>query len=156
MGSHKLIIKPLRAHDIDNTVIVMEYYRDEANLPDGEYDSDVMLETIRNFVIDPTFSWFNMYEGNRVVGLVAGYIVQLPWSRKLIGHIQFIYTLPSHRNLTNAKDLVKTFEDWAINLGATQIDAGDIGIDPERTRVFYSQLGYKEKGCNLSKEMINE
>lgn len=156
MGSCKLIIKPLRAHDIDKTIILMEYYRDEANLPDGEYDSDVMTETIRNYVIDPTASWFNMYDGTRPVGLVAGYVVQLPWSTKLMGHIQFIFTLPSHRNLTNAKELVKVFEDWAINLGAQQMSAGDIGIDTERTRAFYTQLGYTEKGCNLSKEIVNE
>ncbi len=59
MGSRKLIIKPLRAHDVDKTIVLMEYYRDEACLPDGEYDSDAMAETIKNYVVSPVHTWFN-------------------------------------------------------------------------------------------------
>lgn len=152
MGSCKLIIKPLRAHDIDKTIIVMEYYRDEANLPDGEYDSDAMADTIRNYVIDPQHAWFNAYEGDRIVGLVAGLLAPIPWSQRYMAHIQFLYMLPSHRNLVNGKELVKTFEQWALNLGAVKISAGDIGIDTERTRAFYQQAGFADTGCWLCKE----
>jgi len=152
MGSSKLNIKPLRAHDVDNTIILMEYYRDEADLPDGEYDSDAMTETIRDYVISPVHAWFNMYEGSRAVGLVGGYIVQIPWSRKLIAHVQFLYLLPSHRNLVNGKELVKTFESWAKSMEAQKVTAGDIGINVERTRAFYKQAGFEDTGCLLSKE----
>ena len=153
MGSSKLNIKPLRAHDVDKTIVVMEYYRDEANLPDGEYDSDAMAETIREFVIDPNHCWFNAYEGDRVVGLVAGFLMPIPWSRKVMAHVQFLYMLPSHRNLINGKQLVAHFEEWSKNLGAVKISAGDIGIATERTRAFYQQAGYADTGCWLSKEL---
>jgi GNAT superfamily N-acetyltransferase len=83
-------------------------------------------------------------------------VVQLPWSRKLIAHVQFIYTIPSHRNLSNAKQLINKFEEWARTVGAEKLSAGDIGIDTERTRVFYQQVGFQESGCNLTKELINE
>lgn len=152
MGSCKLNIKPLRAHDVDSTIILMEYYRDEAGLPDGEYDSDAMAQSIREYVISPVHCWFNLYEGSRPVGLVAGYVVQIPWSQKFMAHIQFLYTLPSHRNVTNAKGLVKAFEDWAKSLEAIRVTAGDIGINVERTRTFYKQVGFEDTGCLLSKE----
>lgn len=151
-----MIIRPMRPDEMDLTVILMEYYRDEANLPDGEYDGDAMVESIRNLCINADSCWFNMYDGTRPVGLVAGYVVQLPWSRKLIAHVQFIYMLQSHRNLSNAKQLVNKFEEWARSLGAVKLSAGDIGIDPERTRVFYEQVGFRETGCSLSKELVNE
>jgi GNAT superfamily N-acetyltransferase len=64
--------------------------------------------------------------------------------------------LQSHRNLSNAKQLVNKFEEWARSLGAVKLSAGDIGIDPERTRVFYEQVGFRETGCSLSKELTDE
>lgn len=151
-----MIIRKPRPDELDLTLILMEYYRDEANLPDGEYDSDAMLETVRDYVIYGDHCWFNMYEGSRAVGLVAGYLVQLPWSRKIQAHVQFIYTIPSHRNLANANSLLKEFEAWAKNNGAEKITAGDIGIDPERTQAFYQNNGYTARGVNLDKEIVNE
>lgn len=130
----------------------MEYYRDEANLPDGEYDSDAMSETIRNYVISPVHTWFNAYDGDRAVGLIAGFLAPIPWSKKVMAHIQFVYMLPSHRNLVNGKQLVQTFEDWAKNLDAVKVSAGDIGIATERTRAFYKQAGFADTGCWLCKE----
>lgn len=148
-----MIVRKPRADEIDNILIVMEYYRDEANLPDGEYDSDAMLETVRDYMIHVDQCWFNLYEGSRIVGIVGGYVSEIPWSRRLMSHIQFLYTLPSHRNLTNARQLVDKFTEWSRELGAVKISAGDIGIDTERTRAFYQQVGFQDTGCWLSKEL---
>jgi GNAT superfamily N-acetyltransferase len=155
MGKNLMIIKPMRATDIDGTAIIMEYYRDEANLPDGEYDPDVMLQTIKEYTISPDACWFNAYDGTRIVGLVAGYVMQLPWSTRLTAHVQFIFLLPAYRNLANGHRLLKEFEGWAAELGCTSISGGDIGIDTERTRVFYASAGYSERGCNLTKEFTD-
>jgi GNAT superfamily N-acetyltransferase len=148
-----VIVRKPRADEIDNILIVMEYYRDEADLPDGEYDADAMLETVRDYMIHADQCWFNLYEGSRVVGIIGGYVAQIPWSHRLMAHIQFVYTLPSHRNLTNARMLVDRFTQWSQEMGAVKISAGDIGIDTERTRAFYQQVGFSDTGCWLSKEL---
>lgn len=148
-----MIIRPPRPDELDNTIILMEYYRDEADLPEGEYDPDAMAATVKNYIVHHDHCWYNLMEGDRPVGLVAGYISELPWSTRLIAHIQFIFTLPSHRNIENARRLVEHFETWAQNLGAKKISAGDIGINPQRTRAFYQQIGYSDTGCWLSKEI---
>lgn len=148
-----MVVRPPRADELDTTIILMEYYRDEANLPDGEYDSDAMAATVKNYMVHHDHCWFNLYDGQRPVGLVGGYIAQLPWSTKLIAHIQFLFILPSHRNIENGRKLTQMFEEWAKNLGAVKISAGDIGINPERTRAFYKQVGYADTGCWLSKEI---
>jgi len=150
-----LIVRKPRPDELGSTVILMEYYRDEANLPDGEYDDGVMLQSIRNYMIYGDHCWFNLYEGSRAVGLIAGYLCEIPWSRKIQAHVQFIYTLPSHRNKTNADQLIKEFESWASNNGACRITAGDIGINTERTKVFYESHGYQPRGINLDKELTN-
>jgi hypothetical protein len=55
--------------------------------------------------------------------------------------------------LTNARQLVDKFTEWSRELGAVKISAGDIGIDTERTRAFYQQVGFQDTGCWLSKEL---
>jgi GNAT superfamily N-acetyltransferase len=151
-----MIIRRPRADELDNILIVMEYYRDEANLPDGEYDSNEMTKTVREFLIDPAHAWFCMYEQQRMVGIVAGYLCPIPWSRKITANVQFLYVLPSHRNLASAVKLLKEFETWAWNQGAVKITAGDIGIDVERTQTFYEHCGYRVQGITLDKVYTDE
>jgi GNAT superfamily N-acetyltransferase len=148
-----MIIKTPRPDELDSTIILMEYYRDEARLPEGEYDGDAMAETIKNYMVHHDHCWFNAYDNGRPVGLIAGYVTEIPWSRRLMAHVQFIYTLPSHRNLELALKLIRHFEDWSRNLGAVKLSAGDIGINAERTRALYQQAGFIDTGCWLSKEL---
>jgi GNAT superfamily N-acetyltransferase len=151
-----MIVRRPRAEELDNIVLVMEYYRDEANLPDGEYCSDAMTETVREYLIDPGCAWFCLYDSGRIVGVVAGYLCPIPWSRRITANVQFLYVIPSHRNLQNAVRLLKEFETWAWGQEAVKITAGDIGIDVERTQTFYEHCGYTVKGITLDKENTNE
>lgn len=148
-----MMVRRPRVDEFDNTLILMEYYRDEAELPEGEYDPDEMSQSVRRAMTSADYCWFNLYDGSRAVGLVSGYVVQLPWSKKLTAHIQFLYVIPSHRNITNARMLVDEFTAWATNTGCVRITTGDIGINVERTRSFYQQVGFKDQGCWLTKEL---
>jgi GNAT superfamily N-acetyltransferase len=134
----------------------MEYYRDEANLPEGEYDGDAMTQTVREFLIDPASAWYCLYDGDRMVGVVAGYLCPIPWSKQITANVQFLFVIPSHRNLANANNLLKEFENWAWNQGAIRITAGDIGIDVERTQAFYEHNDYRVQGITLDKARPNE
>lgn len=134
--------------EMDITVNLFGYYRDEAvdSIPSiaDEYDTDAVVETIRNYCILNTCMWFNMYEGQRPVGLIAGSLVQPAWTNKrFVANIDMVYLLPSHRNLDNFRSLIREFEQWAVNSGATQITGGDIGIDPERIQKLYEHFGFK-------------
>lgn len=144
-----MIIKKMLPNEIDITVNLFNYYRDDAieALPyiADEYDEDAVLETIRNYNIQYDHCWFNLYDNQRPVGFVAGYIVAKPWSKtSLVGHLQFIYVLKSHRNLDVFKQLVDEFETWARQFDVKQITAGDIGIDIERSQKLYEHLGFKQ------------
>ena len=134
--------------EMDVTVNLFGYYRDEAveSIPsiEEEYDTDAVVETIRNYSILNSHCWFNMYEGQRPVGLIAGSLVQPAWtSKRFVANIDMVFLLPSHRSLDNFRDLMKEFEMWAVNSGATQITGGDIGIDPEKIRTLYEHFGFK-------------
>jgi len=152
-----MIVRKMTTTEIDVTVNLFNYYRDEAveTLPyiADEYDEDAVLDTIRNYNIQYDQCWFNLYDNQRPVGFVAGYIVAKPWSKtSLIANLQFIYVLKSHRSLEVFKQLVNEFETWARQFDVKQITAGDIGIDIERSEKLYEHLGYT-KGLAVSKDI---
>lgn len=148
-----MIIRKMHPQELAVTVNLCRYYADEAKIPDSEYDEDAVIETIRNYTIEPSQVWYNCYDGTRPVGLIAGGMTKMPWTNEhFIGHIDLVYLLDSHRNLDNFRRLVSEFEAWARQMGCRSVTAGDIGINLERTETLYTHLGYK-RGLWVSKEM---
>jgi len=138
----------MQPHELDATITLFNYYFDEAaeRVPAmlNEYDENSVIGTVRRYVIDHTLCWFNMYEGQRPVGFIAGSIGTIPWNDDLVvANISFIYLLPTHRNMDNFRELYNKFEEWAKTINAYKISAGDIGIDVERTQKIYEYMNFK-------------
>lgn len=155
-----MIIRKMQAAELDSTITLFEYYRDEAieSLPRirDEYDENSVVETIKNYASHWDHCWFNAYDNTRPIGFVAGYASECPWNKSIIeANIAFIYLLDSHKNIDNFRKLVQKFEEWAKMIKASSITAGDIGIDPDRTEKLYSHLGFKS-GVWMGKDLINE
>jgi len=147
----------MQPEEIDVTVNLFNYYKMEAveSIPEIEeqYDPDSVLETIRMYNTYHEYAWFNAYDGQRPVGLIAGCVTALPWNRRiLVAHIDMIYMLESHRNMSNFMMLYNEIEAWAKMCGCTKITAGDIGINPQRTEKIYTHLGF-DKGVFMVKEL---
>ena len=144
-----MIVRTMQPTEIDATIICFGYYRDEAieSLPKiaEEYDEDSMIETIRSYAVLNEACWFNAYEGQRVIGFIAGMIIPCPWNQDIASaHISFVYMLDSHRSMDNFKMLLNSFTDWAKMCKASSISGGDIGINLDRSRKLYDYLGFKE------------
>lgn len=150
-----MIVRRMLPQEIDSTVILCRYYADEASIPDDEYDEDAVLETIRHYSSHYEYFWFNAYDGQRPVGIIAGCCTKAPWSKtKLHAHIELIYLLESHRTMDNFRTLLSKAEEWARTIKACEITAGDIGINPERTQKLYSHFDFKP-GVWMGKELTN-
>jgi GNAT superfamily N-acetyltransferase len=152
-----MIVRKMLPSEIDLTINLFSQYFDEAAvaLPEiaDEYNEDAVLETIKMYNTHYEYVWYNAVEGQRPVGFVAGCITPVPWSSdKVDAHIVFIYLLESHRNMDNFRQLLNKFEEWAHNIGAAKITAGDIGINPERTQKLYEYFEFKP-GIWMSKEL---
>lgn len=148
-----MIVRKMHPQELDVTVNLCSYYADEAKIPVEDYDTDAVVETIREYTINPEMTWINAYDGTRPVGLIAGCITKLYWTKDHYqGHIDMVYLLESHRTLENFKRLVAEFEAWARQQGCLNVTAGDIGINLERTEKLYEHLGYK-RGLWVSKEI---
>lgn len=147
-----MIVRTMRPEEIDITVNLCGYYADEAEIPDDEYDTDAVLDTVRQYSIHPEYVWFNAYDGTRPVGLIAGCVTKKPWTKAgLIAHIDLVYLLESHRSMPNFKQLLDKFEEWAKTMKCGGITAGDIGINIDRSRKLYEHFGFTE-GLWMSKE----
>jgi len=143
-----MIVRQPQPHEFDSTMILFNYYRDEAieNIPRiaDEYDENSMIATIRTYIANHEYIWFNAYEGQRPVGFIAGYMSLVPWNDQLVvANIAFTFLLPSHRNMDNFSMLMKEFEGWARNINAYQITGGDIGINTERSTKLYEHFGFR-------------
>lgn len=147
-----MIYRKPRIDELDNLLIIAEYYRDEAGIKEEDYDENVVIDSFRELMIRPDNNIVCAIENNRIVGFIAGSLIPSLWGKQIFSHIQFIYILPSHRNLTTAKELIKDFEDWSKNNGVCKITAGDIGIDVSRSKALYEQCGFSN-GCWLSKDL---
>jgi GNAT superfamily N-acetyltransferase len=155
-----MIIRKMQPPEFDSTIICVNYYIDDAakTVPKirEEYDENSVIETVRHYASHYDYCWFNAYEGSRVIGFVAGYASETPWNKNIIdANIAFIYLLDSHKNMDNFRELLKKFEEWARMIGARNITAGDIGIDPQRTQKLYEHFDFKP-GVWMNKELINE
>jgi GNAT superfamily N-acetyltransferase len=155
-----MIVRKMLPQEFDATMIVFEYYRDEAieALPKiaDEYDENSVLETIRQYNSNWEYCWFNIYDNSRPVGFVAGYASACPWNKNIFSaNISFIYLLESHRSMSNFTMLLNEFTAWAKIIGASEITGGDIGIAPDRTQKLYEHFGFKPYVL-MGKELINE
>lgn len=148
------------AKELDSTMILFNYYRDEAieAIPriEEEYDENSMVNTVRTFASKYQYCWFNAYEGQRPVGFIAGYLSECPWNSSIVtANIAFVYMLESHRTLSNFKQLMDEFTAWSRICEAREITAGDIGINVERSQKLYEHLGFTPI-LLMSKELNDE
>jgi hypothetical protein len=154
-----MIVRVMNVADFDATVICFGYYRDRAieSLPhiEAEYDENSVIKSIKARASRAEHCWFNAYDGQRVVGFVAGTLIPQPWNHQILSaNIDFIFLLDSHRNMDNFRQLMKKFEEWARACGATSITGGDIGIDVERSRTLFEHMGF-EPMLLMNKELSN-
>jgi hypothetical protein len=155
-----MIVRKMLPQEFDVTVNLFGYYRDEAieSMPKiaDEYDENSVIETIRTYASQWEYCWFNAYDNSRPVGFIAGYASACPWNKeKISANIAFIYLLDSHKNMSNFKLLLEKFEEWSRVIKASEINAGDIGINPERTRKLYEHFDFKPL-LLMSKDLNDE
>lgn len=151
-----MIVRMIHPDEMDNTITLMKYYYQEAeesveNL--GEWDTNSMIDSIRQRTINPGFAWLNLYEGTRPVGMISGGISTAPWNDTIVmATIEMFYILKSHRNMENFRSIVRGFEEFAAQCSASSIYVSDMGMNESRTKTLFEQLGYSS-ATSLVKRM---
>lgn len=89
----------------------------------------------------------------KIVGLLAGYLVEDFFGSAVIAGEHALYVLPEVRGGTAAVRLLGAFESWAKAHGAIGGFLGvTAGIDDERVAELYVRLGYRPAGAAFAKE----
>jgi len=89
------------------------------------------------------FFWVAEYRG-RLIGFLAGEIVPYFFSRELLANQQLWYVLPKYRGSRAALLLVKEFESWASDLGASEVCMAT-SSGPNYDSLM-EKLGYRKTG----------
>lgn len=94
-------------------------------------------------------------KNGEVIGFCSGIV-----SEQLLSYDKYatdtgIYILPEHRGGTAFVRLVRAFEAWAKEQGATEVQLGvSTGINTDRTVCIYERLNYKMSSHGLIKTEI--
>lgn len=159
MGT-SMIVRKMQPHELDATLLVVNYYTQEAqeSMPEmaEQFDDNSILNTVRHYASHWDHCWFNIYDNQRPVGFIAGYATECPWNANIIdANIAFVYLLDSHRSIENFRMLMDQFTQWARTIKAKNITGGDIGINPEKMQKLYEHFGFKPL-LMMTKELTDE
>jgi GNAT superfamily N-acetyltransferase len=152
-----MIVRKMHPAEFDDTLVLLDQYFAEAaaSLPEmaDQWDEESMINFVKTYASQYQYVWLNAYVDNRPVGLIAGCITTAPWNETVLtANIEMIFLEDLHRSMDNFATLVEYFTNWATSLGALKVTAGDIGINPDRTKKIYEHLGF-EPACFLVKDI---
>lgn len=89
------------------------------------------------------------------IGMIGGHMAHMQFSMDTVAYEDGLYILKEHRGAGQAVQLIRAFEEWAIENGATRIQVGtNTGVGADRTKALYERLGFAHTGYLLSKEVI--
>jgi len=143
MGQNLMIIRKPGPQELDSTLILLEYQRDELEMQD--YDPDHVAQTVKTHISKAAHCWFNAYQGTRPVGCIGGYLVQNNYTEEYFAFIDMFYVLNTHRDQGIYKELYTAFAEWAKGCDATKIIGGEINFDNTVLTGVLEGLGFSQQ-----------
>ena len=147
------MIRPMTGDDVDEVVeLAAVMYRESANYRRMEFSPERVRE-MAGMVMQSGFAMVAIKDG-RMIGLMAGSLVQPVFSRDLMACDFLLYVLPQHRGGTAAIRLVNAYVQWAKQDGAKLITVGvTAGIDNDAAIAFYTAMGFRTSGVQMMMEV---
>lgn len=114
--------------------------------------SEMQAGNIAHKVMGGDYACF-VAEDIQIAGMIVGFVSQHYFTEAIIAADLLCYVIPEKRGGTHGYRLVKAFEQWAQEQGASMVTLGiTTGIKTNRTASLYKKLGYKQSGILLRKE----
>ena len=145
--------RSIELEDLDDVMRLGRVMFDESGMW-GEFAETRCRFTATVFIASPNvFSW-GAWDGRELAGFMAGEVMDHAASDRLIGREHFLYVSPDKRGLFASKGLMKRFEEWSAERGAssTFMDISS-DIDQENVVKLMKIFGYKEAGILMEKEI---
>ena len=101
-------------------------------------------------------NWYTeiAWDGDVLAGFMVGNISETFLNNERNAYEKGLFVLPSHRGGSIAIRLIRNFEAWAREQGASQIWMGQsVGQNMESTLHFFQRLGYECQGFMTCKKL---
>jgi N-acetylglutamate synthase-like GNAT family acetyltransferase len=111
----------------------------------------ISKERIEKILNVPTAVGF-VAESKEIIGFICGALHEQFFTQQKFASDMALFVEPKHRGGSAAFRLVKAFENWAKEKGASHIWLGQsVGQNIDDTKNFYIRLGYTLAGVNTVK-----
>lgn len=117
--------------------------------------SEVKKEKIEQIITIPrAISLVAETEDKKIVGFFCGLLDKQFFTDQIRAMDLALFVKEEYRGSSASIKLIRKFESWAKEKGATQVWLGQsVGHNIEQTKNFYERLGYKTMGVNTLKEI---
>lgn len=138
---------------VKGAVLGLSMAREAKTYAAMDFDLDTFVEFGYNMRADP-FSFVHVaVDGDNVIGFFVGSVAEYGFHDSRFAYDRLLFVSPTARGSVAARMLIKAFEEWAHESGATRILLGiTTGVHTERTEKFYNKLGYSTVGVLTMKE----
>jgi len=93
--------------------------------------------------------------GEQVIGFFIGGVTSYGFDTASFAFDRMLYVSPNKRGTHTARMLIEAFEDWAHDMGASDIVLGiTTGLHTNATERFFNKLGYRTVGKVTMKEIM--
>lgn len=148
-------VRKATAYDALELMNMGREYLEETNEVTLSFDPEYTVTNLVNCVEIPEVCLLVAENEGKLVGGLWGVcnILNL-WSMDKAALPHIIYVDPEHRGTLCGYRLIREFERWAIESGASEVHMSVAsGINTERTEELYERLGYSFYGKAYRKEV---
>lgn len=145
-----MLVRPLRPQDLDNTMIMMDYYREEMDIgQDEEWNENSVIQSIRLYSTNAECMFLVAVESDRVVGCCSGIARKEFYNDTIETVMQMMFLLPSHRNKENYQQLLGEFLNWSHLVKSQRMLLVDIGNSNTRIQTIADTLNFDHKNIRV-------
>jgi GNAT superfamily N-acetyltransferase len=149
-----LIVQAQSYHLKDLVELGNLYYQESPYATSHTFDYNTLLEGLRRAMIVASHNIVVAEWDGEVVGGSYAYIAPYVWCPETRVNVELIYVKPEYRGRGLAEDMLEHQTSWARQAGATEITAGDIGLNPDVTDLWLESQGFTDTGVMLRKVLL--
>lgn len=128
-----------------------KYHKESPYLHTHPFESERLLDSLRRAMIVSSHNVVVAEIDGEVVGGCYAYLAPYAWCNSTRVNVELIYVVKEHRGHGLAEQMLEYQESWARNMGAQELCAGDIGLNPDLTEPWLERQGYTDTGILMRK-----
>jgi hypothetical protein len=136
---------------LDFVIIAKEAFNEDIiNKNCFTFNSSGLKDLLDAALVDQTFLILKLSKGNEIVGYFFGNVSQCFFAKETQTICLSWFIQPKHRSLRNAMGLLRTYEEWSKQSGASIINMVNVKMDSPK---LFERLGYTMTENTFVKEI---